>query len=285
MHNSYYTLLQKLAFLSGFAGLCLIGVSLTSVGCTYSTNSSESSSETPVQAVVSTTEQDVLDKSIEAHGGLDTWRSFGSLSYTLQKRERTEEHVIDLHTRKTLLSTETYQIGYDGTDVWITPGLDAYSGTPRFINGLDFYFFSIPFVLADPGTQREYLGRVQINDQEYEAMKVSYDSGVGASPDDYYIVHLDPDTYQLRLLLYTATFYSQEPSENYNARMYEDWKEIDGLVLPTKLVAYQWDGEQQQLGEMRGETVFSEIKLGAESPPSSMFEAPEGAEIDVPEKE
>ena len=47
-------------------------------------------------------------------------------------------------------------------------------------------------------------GRVQIDDQDYEAVKISYNDGIGASPDDYYIIHLDPKTYQLKVLLDTA---------------------------------------------------------------------------------
>ena len=280
MHNKYYRTLQNLAFISGFAGLLIIGISITSTGCTYSSEHTQESTTASIEPVSITTAADALDKGIEAHGGLEKWSSFGALEYTVARGERSEHHLIDLHSRKTLQTGDSFQIGYDGTQVWITPGLDAYSGTPRFVNGLDFYFFAIPFVLGDPGTNREYLGRVQINDKEYEAVKVSYDAGTGASPDDYYIVHFDPETFQLEVLLYTATFYSQTPSESYNARVYEEWKDVEGLLLPTKIVSYKWDAEQRQLGEARGETMYKDITLSTQSPAPSVFAAPPDAEID-----
>ena len=281
MHNPYYKTLQNLAFISGFAGVLLISITLTSTGCTYPEEPAKA--EIPIVHVVDHVEQDALDKSIEAHGGIDTWRSFGTLEFAFGRGERLENHLIDLHSRKTLITTDNYQIGYDGNDVWITPGLDAFSGSPRFMNGLHFYFFAIPFVLSDPGTNREYLGRVRIGEQEYEAVKISYNDGVGASPDDYYIVHLDPETYQLKLLLYTATFRTQAPSENYNARVYEEWQEVDGLLLPSKIVSYRWDAEARRLGDQRGEAFYSDIKLGKASPDASLFAPPQGAEIDAPE--
>ncbi|MBX2821277.1 MAG: hypothetical protein KTR29_16400 [Rhodothermaceae bacterium] len=281
MHNPYYKTLQNLAFISGIAGVLLISITMTSTGCTYPEASHETS--VPVTPVVEQVEQDALDKSIEAHGGIDRWRSFGSLEFTFGRGDRVEQHHIDLHSRRTLITTDEYQIGYDGSDVWITPGLDAFSGSPRFMNGLHFYFFAIPFVLSDPGTNREYLGRVRINDQEYEAVKISYNDGVGASSDDYYIVHLDPETYEMSVLLYTATFRTQTPSENYNARVYEEWQEVDGLLLPKKIVSYRWDAEGRRLGDKRGEAFYSDIKLSKTSPEAALFAPPPDAEIDTPE--
>ena len=281
MINRYYNTLQRIAWITGLTGVVLIIVTLPLTGCTYSDSPAESPNVQST-ALVSTAEQDALDKSIAAHGGLDRWKSFGSLEYTVERRGRSEHHLIDLYSRRTLQTGESFQIGYDGTDVWVSPSLDAYAGNARFMNGLDFYFFAIPFVLADPGTHREYLGKVLINDEPYEAVKISYDDGVGASPDDYYIVHLDPETFQLKILLYTATFRSQTPSENYNARVYEDWKEINGLLLPTRMIAASWDAAERRLGESRGETLYTDITLTVTQPDPALFAPPTESEIAAP---
>ena len=222
---------------------------------------------------------DPLDRGIAAHGGLDRWRSYAALSFDIPREQGTVHHTIDLWSRKTLQTTPAYQLGFDGSDVWVAPGLDAYSGNARFANGLDFYFFAIPFVLADPGANREVLGQVTIDDKAYNAVKISYDAGVGDSPEDYYIVHFDPDTHRMSHLLYTATYFSGEPSENYNARVYSDWQDIDGLLLPGKITAYHWDSESRRLGEQRGETVFTNIELSTAPPESTLFQKPETAEI------
>ena len=177
---------------------------------------------------------DAMDKALTAHGGLDTWRSMGTLEYNVVKGDREEHHLVDLQSRNILHAGTSYAFGYDGTDVWVSPTRDAYPGNPRFANGLDFYFFGIPFVLADPGTNREYLGQTSVNGAAYETVKISFDAGTGGSPDDYYIAHFDPESHQLHSLLYTVTFNAQTPNEQYYARMYDTWEEIEGLLLPRR---------------------------------------------------
>ena len=61
---------------------------------------------------------------------------------------------------------------------------------------MDFYFFGMAFVFADPGTNHESLGSVDINGEPFDAVKISFDAGTGASSDDYYIAHFDPQTHQ-----------------------------------------------------------------------------------------
>lgn len=222
--------------------------------------------------------QDALDKGIVAHGGLERWQSFGALEYDVARGDMQQNHLIDLYSRRTRQASETFTLGYDGTDVWVAPNLEAFRGNPRFFIGLDFYFFALPFVLADPGTKREDLGRVTVNGVVYDAVKISYDDGVGESPDDYYIPHFDPETGQMRLLLYTVTFRSQEPNENYGARMYEEWQTVEGLVVPKTVVSYRWDSEQYQLGDRRGETVYNNVSFSTEQPDDTVFAPPAESE-------
>ena len=226
--------------------------------------------------------EDALDRGIAAHGGIEKWQSYGMLVYDMHRGEETERHMIDLHKRMTLQIAEDFEIGYDGTEVWITPNKEAFGGSPSFYNGLYFYFFSIPFVLADPGTNREVLGRVIVDSTEYDAVKVSFDAEIGGSPDDYYIAHFDPETHRLQFVLYTATYFSGEPSEAYNALHYEEWQDVGGLTLPGRLQWYEWDDERKQFGDARGGVSFSNVTLEAASPDSTLFVRPEGAEVDSP---
>ena len=260
------------------AGLCLV-----LAGCEPAQNASQAVDTTGEveQAPGQSSVQDALDRGIAAQGGLSTWHAYHTLEYDQVQGERRIQHLIDLQTRKTRQTTKDYQLGFDGADVWVAPTLDAFPGNPRFSNGLDFYFFAIPFVLADPGTNREPLGRVTVDGTEYEAVKISYDAGVGASPDDYYIVHFDPETHRLHVLLYTVTFRSQEPNENYNARVYEEWQDVGGLVLPRKVTSYRWNSEQRRLGEKRRETIYDNVKLSTEKPDPARFSPPDVAEIDT----
>lgn len=228
------------------------------------------------------TGEDALERGIAAHGGMDLWQSYGGLEFDIQRGAASVANVVDLRTRRALMTSEDFEIGYDGDQVWITPGLDAFAGSPRFYNGLDFYFFAIPFVLADPGTRRESLGRVTVGSEEFDAVRIAYDEGVGASPGDYYVAHFDPETHLLRFLLYTVTFFSGEPNENYNVRTYDEWQEVGGLLVPLKASSWAWDGEAGDFGEKRAEATYANVVLTPAQPDAATFARPDGAEVDAP---
>jgi len=250
-------------------------------GCTSaeSPTTTATATETTTATTTPPTSGDALDAGISAHGGIDRWRTYGTLEYDFQKGETREHHTIDLNSRKLLVTGDGYTIGFDGDEVWVMPDMDAYSGRPRFYSSLNFYFFGIPFVLADPGTIRESLGRSAVLDKPYDVMKVSFEPGVGDSPDDYYIAYTDTATHLVDLLLYTVTYRSQEASENYHARTYE-WQEVDGLIVPSKMSSYKWNSEDGVLGEHRSDAYFSNVTFRRERPDEGLFVMPEGAAID-----
>ncbi len=222
---------------------------------------------------------DALDRGIAAHGGLDRWRSFGSLSFDLERSDRTEHHLIDLQSRKVLVTCDEFTIGYDGQDVWITPGMDAYAGSPRFYSSLQFYFFGLPFLLADPGTIREEMGTVSVDETTYDVVKVGYEEGIGDSPDDYYVAHFDSATGMLDFVLYTVTYNSREPNERYSARVFE-WTEVQGLMVPSTISSYRWNNEEARLGEHRASYDLSNITFSPDRPDASLFAMPAEAEVD-----
>lgn len=223
---------------------------------------------------------DALDRGIEAHGGISTWNQYRSLSFDLVRGEAMEHHVVDLRSRQVRVEAGEYTIGYDGNNVWITPGMDSYNGSPRFYSSLFFYFFSTPFVLADPGTHREVMGNREVNGNNYDVVRISFDDGIGDSPKDYYLPHFNQDTGRMDLLLYTATFRSQEVSTRYNAQMYEEWQEVDGLLVPAVVTSYQWDNDADSLGAQRSSVRFANVAFDKTPPDPTLFKAPEGAEFD-----
>jgi len=81
----------------------------------------------------------------------------------------------------------------------------------------------------------------------------------------------------MKWLMYTVTYRSGEPSDKYSLIAYENWSDFNGLRLPTSLKWYRF--ENDSVGAERGEVVFEEIKISEESPASSLFEMPAGAQI------
>lgn len=255
------------------------------IGC--QTQNPESNSQDLVENEVQSIEVDlskypeILQKALSAHGGLETWRKYSKLEYTLSwpDKEGTEKQIINLNNRKVLINRDTVKVGFNGEVVWVSPDLGSFGGnSARFYHNLYFYFFGIPYLLSDPGIIYEDLGEKTVDDKTYYALKVSYESGVGDSPEDLYIAHFNTETYQLELLLYTVTYFSGEKHTNYNALYYPDWVKVDGLMVPTTLKGYKY--EEGQIGELRYEVAFSNINFSQESPAEEIFEMPKVAEID-----
>lgn len=225
---------------------------------------------------------ELLQKALKAHGGLKQWKTFNSVKYDLTTTlgsEKKETQLIDLKSRKVLITGSNYSVGMDGTNVWVAPNKEAFGEMPpRFYHNLVFYFFAIPFVLADPGIHYEDLGEQVVAGRTYRALKVSFESGVGDADDDLYITHFNPETYQLELLLYTVTYFSGEKHENYNALRYTHWQEVNGLLIPAVMEGHKFEADS--IGELRYRAEFSNVLFSEEVPDQSIFEMPENAEID-----
>jgi len=235
--------------------------------------------ETPRPEVPTIDYPEPFAKALEAHGGLDKWQSMKTLRFTMNNAGKIEKHQIDLRNRKTRIDTDNYTLGYDGQDVWVTPNLEAFgNGSARFYHNLIFYFFALPYVAADPGINYEILPDYTLNDQLYDAVKITYDNGVGDAPDDEYIMHFDKETGIMHLLLYTVTYYSKEKGDKYSAIIFDDWIDVEGLKLPGSFKGFKY--EDGQLGEMRYERIFTDHYLNNEDAlVETIFAKPAGAEV------
>lgn len=220
-----------------------------------------------------------MKKGLEAHGGLDAWSKMKTMEFSFPKGEAKELHQVDLPTRKVRISHPDYTIGFDGSEAWVTPSKEAFGTmSPRFYHNLIFYFYAIPHVLSDPGINYEVLPDRVVNGKTLDAIKISFNDGVGDAPDDYYIAHFDKETHEFYFLLYTVTYFSGEANENFGAIVYDNWKEVNGLKVPQSMKGYKFAADT--LGEQRYERVFDDIKLSADALDPSLFEIPEGGVID-----
>ena len=223
---------------------------------------------------------EILMDAITAHGGLETWQSFGTLEYELTAGGKNEYQLFDLKNRKSLIISDTFKLGFDGQEAWIVPNKEALGRSSlRFYHNLNFYFFAIPFVLADPGIQYEEMEDVTMDSISYDVLKISYGENIGDSPDDNYICYFNQETKMLDFIRYTVTYFSKETSDKFNALKYEEWQEINGLKVPLKMSSYKW--EEGQLGEKRGEKLFENVVFSKAIPDSVVFAKPDGAEIEA----
>lgn len=220
-----------------------------------------------------------LMEGLDAHGGLEQWTNMKTMEFSIPKGSNRELHRIDLPSRKVQISHPDYTIGFDGNEVWVSPDKEAFGSTSaRFYHNLIFYFYAIPFVLADPGINYEVLPERSINGRDLIPVKVSYDSGVGDAPDDYYIAHFDKDSKELYLLLYTVTYFSGETNERFSAIIYDEWTTSNGLKVPKVMNGFRYAADT--LGDQRYSRIFDDIKLTEEALDPAIFEQPENSVID-----
>ena len=216
-----------------------------------------------------------LQKVFTAHGGLDAWKNKKTLIYEMPKQAATEIHTIDLYSRKDRIDTPNFSMGYDGKEVWLLDENNTYEGDPVFYHNLMFYFYAMPFVLADDGINYGEAQELVFEDKRYPGIRISYDSGIGTSPKDEYFMHYDPDTSQMAWLGYTVTYRSGEKSDNIKWILYNDWMEVDDLILPKSITWHAYEG--RNIKEAKNTVSFDNVRLSTGSEPDSVYKKPEKA--------
>lgn len=219
-----------------------------------------------------------ITKIFDAHGGLDQWNSMKSLEFTMKKPDGDEVTTTHLKNRKSLIEMPNHTIGFDGDDVWLkNKDTVNYKGNPKFYYNLMFYFYAMPFILADDGIIYEDVAALEFEGKTYPGIKISYESGVGESPEDEYILYYDSETNKMEWLGYTVTYFSKEKSKEFHFIKYSNWQTVKGLVLPETLTWYKYENNLPT--EKRNDLQFTNIKISTEKPDSDIFEAPAGAEV------
>tara|TARA_R110000868_G_scaffold374836_1_gene639306 strand:+ start:468 stop:1274 length:807 start_codon:yes stop_codon:yes gene_type:complete len=221
---------------------------------------------------------EVLQKVFEAHGGLKNWKSEQTLSYEMPSENGvSEKQVIDLYTRKDKIVNGTVEMGFDGTNVWLLDADKSYKGDPVFYHNLMFYFYAMPFVLADNGIIYGETEPLVFEGKTYPGISISYNPGVGVSYKDEYYLHYDPETYQMAWLGYTVSYRSGEKSDNVKWIRYNDWMKVNNVVLPKSITWYAYEGKT--IKEPKNTVQFENIVLSNSAMVKGFYNVPENAVI------
>lgn len=219
---------------------------------------------------------DDLDKVFDNHGSLSKWKSMKELTFEIVKEDGNEKIMTDLNSRQERIENSSATSGFDGKNYWLMAD-STYKGNVKFYTNLMFYFYAMPFVLADDGIHYTKVEDLAFEDMNYPGYRISYDDGVGLSPKDEYFIHYHPETYEMAWLGYTVTFRSGEKSEKISWIRYNDWKNFDGFKLPASLNWYKTENNLPT--ELRNTREFAGIKVAAEASPMGTFKMPEGAKV------
>ena len=212
-----------------------------------------------------------LSKVFDVHGGLDKWNELKLLSF----KKGNEVHITDLHSRKSIITSENYSVGFDGRKAWLHQiDSTSFKGNKDFYYNLYFYFYAMPFVLADTGIIYKETKPLVFEGTSYPGIKISYKANIGSSPDDNYYMYYNPETFKMEWLQYSVTFFSKKVSSKVNTIRYNDWIAIDGFLMPKTLTWYKKDENGNISEPARSATIFTNQKVSTEKLDERMFYEP-----------
>ena len=257
--------------------LFLLSISVLSYSCKEKASETKNvASENSV--VAETNYPENLVKIFNAHGGLDLWKQMQTLKFSIPDEGGTEITTVDLKSRKAMIDMPNHVIGNNGKNVWLlNKDTITYTRDPKFYNNLMFYFFAMPFVMADKGINYSETEPLIVNGKTYPGIKMTFDGGIGESPDDVYLLYYDEDTHKVIWLSYTVTYFSKQKSTEFNFMKYSNWQTVNGLLVPETMEWYQVENGVPT--EMRHQFKFVDVDVSNQKMASELFEKPEGAEI------
>ncbi len=224
---------MKIPFSIQLAGLLGIFFALTSCDSKQTTAAPEKPS--PGKQLVM--------ESIAAHGGIEKWRSNGLLqfrwTYHMTDRGATADSIqtidpLNFAAVHTVPGTDTsFGRATDGR-YWIHPADAQFMPPVQFWALTPVYFLGIPFVFDDDQISFELLPETKsFEGKEYPQVKLTYADTAGESPDDHYVLLIDPDTKLVRGTYYTVTnplVYKGGPIVEKFLTL-DNLQEVDGLKL------------------------------------------------------
>lgn len=261
--------------------LLILGLAIAFISC-------KNDKKSPVETDTETEETIVVSKEkvtpanvaaiMNAHGGLAQWNKMNNICFTFDGRGGDEVHTTSLKDRKAKIEHENWTIGNDGKNTWLLENeAGSYEGDAAFYNNLMFYFYAMPFVLADDGIVYTTMPQTELDGEMYNTLKIGYNDGVGYSPKDEYMLFTNPETNQMTWLGYTVTGKSNEKSDKWSFIKYDKWQEVNGLQLPEKLTWYNVENNVPK--DERNDLLFKKVTITETQLDDSVFEKPEGAKV------
>ena len=160
--------------------------------------------------------RELVMESINAHGGKEKWYNNGLLQFrwTYYMTDKGPQAIVD--TIQTVDPTnlnvmhevpgKEINFGKNEGQYWISPKGAEFSIPVQFWSLTPFYFVGIPFVFNDSHANFEILAdSMEFENKEYTQVKITYDQEAGDSPDDYYVLLIDPETKLTRGAYYIVT--------------------------------------------------------------------------------
>lgn len=210
--------------------------------------------------------KEVIEKMIEAHGGMKIWQGAKSVSFDNiffnPSAEQMEwpspwwvsHEVIDPRTRQVYHDwpLDGAQLSYDGKQVWTVNW--AQTNPPKMQALFFYYFIGLPWLTQDPNVKLSKTGKGMLPGFEKEFITVTMTfkekPAVGKTDKDSFKLYIDPDTHLLQGYEYVMGFGAMLDAMGMPdgqlmgpmLRIHDKFAKVDGLTLPAALRTMAPDG-------------------------------------------
>lgn len=124
------------------------------------------------------------------------------------------------------------------------------------------YFFLFPYKLSDEGTQWSKFEKATLNGEEKNSQFLTFESGTGDAPDDWYYVYSNPNTDLIDVAAYIVTFGKgkEKAEKEPHAVKYNNYQKVDGIPIATKWTYWGWNKEEGLTTQI-GKATISNVKF------------------------
>ncbi|GHB83024.1 hypothetical protein GCM10007390_42430 [Persicitalea jodogahamensis] len=231
----------------------------------------------------------IVWQAMEAHGGLKKWYSNGPLSFRFNYVPLDGSTVRDTYVtvdtwsnkaRHQNVADRTQEFGWTGETTWKqVRDSTAFPFDMKFWALTPYYFLGQPFVLDGEGVKLEKLADKSHEGQTYDAVKVTFASGTGSAPDDYYVLYFEKKAHKLAVIRYIVSYPAYFKDGGHAPEKFMELQGTtvaDGIELATGYHTH-WLTEGEQPGEHITNITVDDIKFDP-AVRNAYFEIPDGAE-------
>lgn len=227
---------------------------------------------------------------IEKAHGLEAWRRQGAVSANITvtfggKPMLQGSMLFDTSVGRVRMELANGNVMvFDGQEAWVAPADSKMFQGARFHLLTWPYFMAAPMKLRDPGSHLQDTGLMPLQDgRQLPSARLTFDAGVGDSPDDWYILYRDDTTHRLVAMAYIVTFDKSkaEAEKQPHAVTYEQFQTIEGVAFSTQWRFWNWNAKTGLHGEPIGSVRLSGIEFVTPDP-DAFIKPPDARQDDLP---
>jgi hypothetical protein len=200
--------------------------------------------------------REVVERMIQAHGGMARWQNAETISYDniffnpyagAGNPWWYDREIIEQDSRRTFQdwSTDQATIAWDGSNAWSTNW--ERDNPPAFMVHFFYYFVNLPWLTQDAGVHLGPVERVQLpgSDLQFYAIDMTFEGPVSRvkSGADTYRLFIHPESWLLQAYQYSTGYAAMLEAMHIPEgeifgpmyRWHDDFVTVDGLTFPSRM--------------------------------------------------